>query len=70
MPRRGPVRIPDADTADKLVRDKIVDGNWSDHLGASPSLLVNASTWGLMLTGKIIRLDSSVEKNLATFMAG
>ncbi|MGB9430115.1 MAG: bifunctional proline dehydrogenase/L-glutamate gamma-semialdehyde dehydrogenase PutA [Gammaproteobacteria bacterium] len=64
------LRIPDADTADKLIRDKIVTGNWSDHLGASPSTFVNASTWGLMLTGKIIKLDSSVERNPATFMAG
>ncbi|MGH8283688.1 MAG: bifunctional proline dehydrogenase/L-glutamate gamma-semialdehyde dehydrogenase PutA, partial [Gammaproteobacteria bacterium] len=63
------LRIPDVDTADKLIRDKIVTGNWSDHLGASPSTFVNASTWGLMLTGKIIKLDSRVEKNPATYMA-
>ncbi|MGH8372052.1 MAG: bifunctional proline dehydrogenase/L-glutamate gamma-semialdehyde dehydrogenase PutA [Gammaproteobacteria bacterium] len=62
------LRIPDADTADKLIRDKIVNGNWGDYLGASGSLFVNASTWGLMLTGKIIKLDQSVEKNLSTFM--
>ncbi|HEX6550592.1 MAG TPA: proline dehydrogenase family protein, partial [Gammaproteobacteria bacterium] len=62
------LRIPDADTADKLIRDKIVNGKWEDYLGASGSLFVNASTWGLMLTGKIIRLDQSVEKNLSTFM--
>ncbi|MBU6510596.1 MAG: bifunctional proline dehydrogenase/L-glutamate gamma-semialdehyde dehydrogenase, partial [Gammaproteobacteria bacterium] len=63
------LRIPDADTADKLIRDKIVNGKWEEHLGASPSTFVNASTWGLMLTGKIIKLDSSVEKNLAGYMA-
>ncbi len=63
------LRIPEVDTADKLIRDKIVTGNWSDHLGASPSTFVNASTWGLMLTGKIIKLDSRVEKNPATYMA-
>ena len=63
------LRIPDADTADKLIRDKIVTGKWEEHLGASPSTFVNASTWGLMLTGKIIKLDSSVEKNLAGYMA-
>ncbi|MGE5626295.1 MAG: bifunctional proline dehydrogenase/L-glutamate gamma-semialdehyde dehydrogenase PutA [Bacillota bacterium] len=63
------LRIPDADTADKLIRDKIVNGNWSEHLGASPSLFVNASTWGLMLTGKLIELDQSVEKNVAAYMA-
>ena len=63
------LRIPDADTADKLIRDKIVNGKWADHLGASPSLFVNASTWGLMLTGKLIALDQSVEKNVSNYMA-
>ena len=63
------LRIPDADTADKLIRDKIVNGNWSEHLGASPSLFVNTSTWGLMLTGKLIELDQAVEKNLGNYMA-
>ncbi len=62
------LRIPDADTADKLIRDKIVNGNWSDHLGASPSLFVNASTWGLMLTGKLIELDQAVEKNIGNYV--
>ena len=62
------LRIPDADTADKLIRDKIVNGNWSEHLGASPSLFVNASTWGLMLTGKLIEMDQAVEKNLADYL--
>jgi RHH-type proline utilization regulon transcriptional repressor/proline dehydrogenase/delta 1-pyrroline-5-carboxylate dehydrogenase len=63
------LRIPDADTADKLIRDKIVNGKWQDHLGASPSTFVNASTWGLMLTGKIIAIDQGVEKNLSSYMA-
>ena len=40
------LRIPDADTADKLIADKITSANWSDHLGESDSLFVNASTWG------------------------
>ncbi|MGH8312846.1 MAG: proline dehydrogenase family protein, partial [Gammaproteobacteria bacterium] len=63
------LRIPDADTADKLIRDKIVTGKWEEHLGASPSTFVNASTWGLMLTGKIIALDQSVEKNPSKYLA-
>ncbi|HEV2213163.1 MAG TPA: proline dehydrogenase family protein, partial [Gammaproteobacteria bacterium] len=62
------LRIPDADTADKLIRDKIVNGNWSEHLGASPSLFVNASTWGLMLTGRLIELDQAVERNLGNYV--
>jgi RHH-type proline utilization regulon transcriptional repressor/proline dehydrogenase/delta 1-pyrroline-5-carboxylate dehydrogenase len=42
------LRIPDAETADLLIRDKLSRGDWERHLGASDSLLVNASTWGLM----------------------
>ena len=49
------LRIPDADTADKLIADKIAIGQWSDYLGEADSLFVNASTWGLMLTGKLVR---------------
>ena len=49
------LRIPDADTADRLIADKIATGQWSDHLGEADSLFVNASTWGLMLTGRLVR---------------
>ena len=51
------LRIPDADTADRLIADKITAAHWQDHIGTSDSLFVNASTWGLMLTGKILTLD-------------
>jgi hypothetical protein len=51
------LRIPDADTADRLIRDKIGAADWQRHLGHSSSLFVNASTWGLMLTGRMVRLD-------------
>jgi RHH-type proline utilization regulon transcriptional repressor/proline dehydrogenase/delta 1-pyrroline-5-carboxylate dehydrogenase len=51
------LRIPDKDTADKLIKDKILEADWESHLGNSDSLFVNASTWGLMLTGKIIDID-------------
>jgi RHH-type proline utilization regulon transcriptional repressor/proline dehydrogenase/delta 1-pyrroline-5-carboxylate dehydrogenase len=51
------LRIPDADTADRLIADKITSAKWKDHLGVSDSLFVNASTWGLMLTGQILSLD-------------
>ncbi len=47
------LRIPDAATADRLVRDRLSQGHWDDHLGSSASLLVNASTWGLLLTGRL-----------------
>src|SRR5438552_2010059 len=52
------LRIPDVDTADLLIRDKLSRGDWERHLGASDSLFVNASTWGLMLTGRLARIDA------------
>jgi RHH-type proline utilization regulon transcriptional repressor/proline dehydrogenase/delta 1-pyrroline-5-carboxylate dehydrogenase len=51
------LRIPDGATADRLIRDKLGAADWSRHLGRSESLFVNASTWGLMLTGRIVRLE-------------
>jgi len=48
------LRIPDAATADRLIAGTIGSGNWARHLGQSSSLLVNASTYGLMLTGRVI----------------
>ena len=51
------LRIPDGETADRLIADKIPTGAWDEHLGDSDSLLVNASTWGLMLTGRVVALD-------------
>ena len=50
------LRIPDSETADALIAEKIGSGNWDEHLGQSGSLFVNASTWGLMLTGRIVKL--------------
>jgi len=51
------LRIPDAETADRLIADKVGAGDWAEHLGDSDSLLVNASTWGLMLTGRLVDVD-------------
>lgn len=48
------LRIPDRATRDALIRDKIRHGNWHTHLGRSPSLFVNAATWGLLFTGKLV----------------
>jgi len=48
------LRVPDADTMDALIEDKIAPSDWGTHLGRSSSSLVNASTWGLMLTGKVL----------------
>ncbi|HJY42227.1 MAG TPA: bifunctional proline dehydrogenase/L-glutamate gamma-semialdehyde dehydrogenase PutA [Steroidobacteraceae bacterium] len=50
------LRIPDADTADRLIRDKIGQGDWQAHLGRSTSLFVNAAAWGLYVSGKLAHL--------------
>ena len=55
------LRIPDAETANLLIKDKLAGADWQKHLGSSESMFVNASTWALMLTGRIIRLDQSAE---------
>ncbi|MEO0617784.1 MAG: bifunctional proline dehydrogenase/L-glutamate gamma-semialdehyde dehydrogenase PutA [Pseudomonadota bacterium] len=52
------LRIPDARTADALIDDKISSGNWQRHLGKSDNAFVNASSWGLMLTGQVMRFDT------------
>ncbi|MFZ5705681.1 MAG: bifunctional proline dehydrogenase/L-glutamate gamma-semialdehyde dehydrogenase PutA [Pseudomonadota bacterium] len=48
------LRTPDADTRDRLIAEKIGAADWASHLGKSDSLFVNASTWGLMLTGRLV----------------
>jgi RHH-type proline utilization regulon transcriptional repressor/proline dehydrogenase/delta 1-pyrroline-5-carboxylate dehydrogenase len=58
------LRIPDAATADRLIRDKLSRGDWERHLGGD-SMLVNASTWALMLTGKLVRLGDAEAKDPA-----
>ena len=54
------LRIPDAATRDALIRDKISNGDWQSHLGRSPSLFVNAATWGLLLTGRLVATHSDL----------
>ncbi len=51
------LRVPDAETIDKLIKDKMGTADWEAHLGHSDSLFVNASTWALMLTGRVVRID-------------
>ena len=58
------LRIPDQGTADALIRDKLGDANWRRHLGQSDSVLVNASTWGLMLTGKLVDLADDTRRDV------
>jgi len=52
------LRIPDAATRDALIRDKIGRGDWQQHVGQSGSLFVNAASWGLLLTGKLVATHS------------
>ena len=59
------LRIPDQDTANKLIRDKLGDADWDAHVGRSSSVLVNASTWGLMLTGRIVSLAGETQRDTA-----
>jgi RHH-type proline utilization regulon transcriptional repressor/proline dehydrogenase/delta 1-pyrroline-5-carboxylate dehydrogenase len=58
------LRIPDAETIDRLIRDKIGEADWQSHLGHSASIFVNASTWALMLTGRLLRGERE-ERDLA-----
>lgn len=51
------LRVPDADTIDALIEDKIAPSDWGRHLGHSSSSLVNASTWALLLTGRVLDDD-------------
>ncbi|WP_313052205.1 trifunctional transcriptional regulator/proline dehydrogenase/L-glutamate gamma-semialdehyde dehydrogenase [Atlantibacter hermannii] len=57
------LRIPDKATRDALIRDKISNGNWQSHIGRSPSLFVNAATWGLLFTGRLVSTHN--EANLS-----
>src|SRR5262249_56425941 len=65
------LRIPDDDTRDALIRDKIGGGDWRAHLGHSPLLFVNAATWGLMLTRRVAGASSegSLSASLTRLLA-
>ncbi|MEL6782423.1 MAG: bifunctional proline dehydrogenase/L-glutamate gamma-semialdehyde dehydrogenase, partial [Pseudomonadota bacterium] len=60
------LRVPDFETRDELIAEKIRSGDWASHLGQSESWLVNASTWGLMLTGRVIGTPKTAKKGPAT----
>jgi RHH-type proline utilization regulon transcriptional repressor/proline dehydrogenase/delta 1-pyrroline-5-carboxylate dehydrogenase len=62
------LRIPDRETADALIADKIAGGQWEKHLGRSDSLFVNASTFGLMLSGRVVRLGRDKGKGPAAIL--
>jgi RHH-type transcriptional regulator, proline utilization regulon repressor / proline dehydrogenase / delta 1-pyrroline-5-carboxylate dehydrogenase len=58
------LRIPDALTQDRLIQDKVLTADWNKHLGASESLFVNAATFGLYITGKILKPEALYPKQL------
>jgi RHH-type proline utilization regulon transcriptional repressor/proline dehydrogenase/delta 1-pyrroline-5-carboxylate dehydrogenase len=59
------LRVPDAETVDDLIRDKIAPHDWSAHSGESGSIFVNASTWALMLTGRVLdEGEGGIERTL------
>lgn len=58
------LRIPDQGTADRLIRDKLGEADWKRHMGQSDSVLVNASTWGLMLTGHLVDLADDTKRDV------
>ncbi len=60
------LRVPDAQTVDELIEDKLTAADWGKHLGQSESLFVNASTWAFMLTGKLLEAKESAAHDLGT----
>ena len=62
------LRIPDAATADKLIKSKLGEADWDAHLGRSDSIFVNASTWALMLTGRVIDLDGDDTSDMRGYL--
>ncbi|GAB4353316.1 MAG: bifunctional proline dehydrogenase/L-glutamate gamma-semialdehyde dehydrogenase PutA [Gammaproteobacteria bacterium] len=62
------LRVPDAGTANALIRDKLSEADWEAHLGDSASLFVNASTWALMLTGRLVQMDEQETGELGAFV--
>jgi len=63
------LRVPDAETADKLIAEKIKSGRWEEHLGRADSWLVNAGTFGLMLTGRLASASEEMAGDFPGFMA-
>lgn len=62
------LRVPDEETADRLIAEKIASGDWASHQGRSDSSFVNASVWGLMLTGKIVSLDEDTVSDTSSWL--
>ncbi|MDP9139092.1 MAG: bifunctional proline dehydrogenase/L-glutamate gamma-semialdehyde dehydrogenase PutA, partial [Pseudomonadota bacterium] len=63
------LRIPDDETADRLIADKLADRDWERHMGQSESVFVNASAWGLMLTGRFVELGRDTKTDITSYIA-
>lgn len=64
----GLLRIPDVETADKLIAEKITSGDWAGHFGTSENILINASIFGLMLSGKVVDVGFEKSHDFTSFM--
>jgi RHH-type transcriptional regulator, proline utilization regulon repressor / proline dehydrogenase / delta 1-pyrroline-5-carboxylate dehydrogenase len=62
------LRTPDAQTRDRLIAEKIGSADWAAHLGKSDQLFINASTWGLMLTGKFVDISDDAKNDAAGYL--
>ena len=63
------LRIPDRKTRDMIISEKLSEGKWIDHLNKADSLFVNASTWGLLLAGKVVKTPDEWSKNPNNFLS-
>ena len=63
------LRIPDKKTRDLIISEKLSEGKWIDHLNQADSIFVNASTWGLLLAGKIVKTPSKWSENPNSFLS-
>jgi len=63
------LRIPDKKTRDLIISEKLSEGKWIDHLNQADSIFVNASTWGLLLAGKIVKTPSKWSENPNNFLS-
>ncbi|MGH6958131.1 MAG: proline dehydrogenase family protein, partial [Caulobacteraceae bacterium] len=62
------LRTPDEATRAALIAEKVGSADWSRHVGRSESLFVNAGTWGLMLTGRLVEPDETARRDLPAFL--
>jgi RHH-type proline utilization regulon transcriptional repressor/proline dehydrogenase/delta 1-pyrroline-5-carboxylate dehydrogenase len=63
------LRIPDKKTRDLIISEKLSEGKWIDHLNKADSIFVNASTWGLLLAGKVVTTPNEWSKNPNSFLS-